>query len=479
MRLIIFSLAILVFMTGLLCKPVFVLASDTCYVDEDADDDGDGNDDTPYQTIIKALDEECDKIVVEEGTYEDSITIGTDVLIEGTDKEDVIVTGKIKMKDGSSIKNITILGKGVDVLDGADVKIENSDIKEANVGIETTGSGTLTVDNVELHKNRKAFYLQSDKNVKITNSEVYDNKEEGIDIRENVDGIISENSIYNNGESGIEVILGKSDLKIYNNKIKKNSASGIALQYYKHASKLGGVKIKNNTIISNKDYGVNCKIPSGGSPSTDYWTESVEMTANKVYSNKDGEFAAECYFNDEKTSYATKTKKEVKQDNDEMQQKKEQEQKTIEEAKKKNQEKIKQEEEREIKRQQEQEQLRKKLQEEKNLQVEIEEITNEIEKVYNKDTISKEVIEKRSRFILFFVGPDYGELRNIAEDLSVYDEKINFAKTIRNDISDEAIQNNVDENIAKIIQKREEIYNFANEYNNKFSLFGWMIKKSA
>ena len=471
MKFIIF-IFVVVMTTGLLSSPVFVMASNTCYVDEDADGDEDGSKDDPYQEIEKALDEDCEKIIVSKGTYKDDIIIG-DTEIEGKDKDDVIITGKITMKNGAHLKQVTVSSSGVDVKNGARVVIEDAKIKNTNIGINTEGDGKLTVDDVVLYDNRKAMYLQKGTNVKITNSEVYDNDEEGIDIRANVDGIISGNSIHDNGESGIEVIVGKSELDIINNKIKKNGASGIAAQYYTSAGKLGGVKIKDNTITNNKDFGINCKAPSGGNPGVEYWTKSMEMLANKVYDNKDGEFSDSCYFSAEKVSDATKTKKQK----EEEQKQKEQQIKAEQEKKDKEiltaEEQKKEEEQKKL----EQDVLRKKLQKEKDLQGDIESLEREINEFYNFDNISREKIKNRPSIVVFFIGPNYKELRNMAERIEQYDIKIQEATNIKNIITDEMIQKKVEENITSMIQKKESMYNFIKINNEEFSFFGWFFKK--
>lgn len=473
MKLVIAILFIVIMTTGLFSNPVFVIASDTCYVDEDADDDGDGSDDESYQDIGEALDKDCKKIIVREGTYEDDIVIGKDVEVDGKNKDNTIITGKITMKDGSKISDVTISNSGVVVKSGAHVKIEDANIKKTRIGINTEGGGELTVKNVALYDNRKAMYLQRGTNVNITNNEVYNNDEEGIDIRANVDGVISGNSIYSNGESGIEVIVGKSELKIINNTIKKNGASGIAAQYYESADKLGGVKIKDNKITHNKDFGINCKAPSGGNPGVEYWTKSIEMFANKVFENKDGDFSDTCHFDASKISDATKTKKQKEQEKKLAELQKEQEQKAKTEQNNKLQEaQIKEKQRKEVEEQKrsEQELLRRKLQHERNLQSEIEGLKQEVSEFYGVDNLSQEKIKKRPSIVMFFIGPDYKELRAMAERIGRYDTKIQEAQKLKGAITDEAIKKRVEENIATMIEEKDVVYNFIKQYKDRKSV---------
>lgn len=474
MKFIIALLFVGIMTAGFLLNPVFVLAKNACYVDKGAKDDGDGSSDEPYQKIEKALDKGCKDITVKKGTYKDAITLGSGVNVEGKNRDDVIVTGKITMKDGSTLEKITVSSAGVEVVDGADVKIKNAKIKDAHIGIKTVGNGKLTVDDVSFSDNNKAMYLQRGKNVKITGCKVYNNSEEGIDIRANVDGVISGNEIYSNGESGIEVILGKSDLIISNNSIKKNGSSGIAAQYYKDASKLGGVKITGNTITNNKDFGINCKTPSGGNPGVEYWSASINMSSNKVSNNKDGEFSSTCYFDDEKVSDATKTKEQKEQEAKDLEEAQKQAQLAKEQEVKTEQKKKQAQEDQEKKKQEE---LHKKLQHEKSLQTSVETFTKEISALYDGDVALQEEIKSRSKIIMFVVGPDYKKLKTMAQHIAQYDKKVEQANNTKNEISNTLILEDVQGNIAEMTNKRSEVYNFVEQYNDTFSIYGWLFKK--
>ncbi len=473
MKLIIAFLFIVIMTTGLLSNPVFVVASDTCYVDEDADDDGNGNDNEPYQEIDEALDEGCKEIIVKKGKYKDDIVIGKGVEVDGKNKDDIIITGKITMEDNSEISDVTISDSGINVKSGAHVKIEDANIKKTRIGINTEGGGKLTVKNVVLYDNGKAMYLQRGTNINITNSKVYDNDEEGIDIRANVDGVISGNSIYNNGESGIEVIAGKSELKITNNTIKKNKASGIAVQYYTSTSKLGGLKIKDNKITNNKDFGINCKAPSGGNTGVDYWTKTVEMLENKVFDNKDGNFSDTCHFNASKISDATKSKKQKEQEQKLEKLQKEEVQKAIIER----EEKLQKTKIQEKQKKNEQELLRNKLQEEMNLQSNVNKLKQDVDEFYNIDNLSQEKIKNRPSILMFLIGPDYKELRSMAERIGRYDTKIQEAQKIKDTAIDEVTKKRMQEDIATMIQKKSTVYNFIKQYNDEFSYFGCFFKK--
>ncbi|MDD3498676.1 MAG: right-handed parallel beta-helix repeat-containing protein, partial [Candidatus Moranbacteria bacterium] len=303
--------SIIISVIGLFMSPVFAYAGYDCYVDADADSGGDGSESAPYTKISKALEEGCREIYVKEGNYSDAITLGNDVKIRGESRDKAIIKGKITMKNGSQLEKVGIQSGGVYVDKDANAKIAEVDIKGAATGVETYGKGKLTVEKTKIYGNGKGFYIQAGKSVSIKSSEIYDNLEEGIDIRANVDGIISGNIIEDNGESGIEVILGKAELKISNNKIKNNGSSGIATQFYDHADNLGDLEINSNIISGNKNYAVDCKLPSGGSPTEGYWTNSLTLIGNTISGNKSGDFASKCKLGTLKIDNATKTKEEI------------------------------------------------------------------------------------------------------------------------------------------------------------------------
>ena len=471
--------------TGLISNPVFVVAKETCYVDKSADDDGDGSEDKPYQKISKALDKDCVTINVAKGTYGDDITLTSSVRVTGDSRDDVTISGTVTMKDGSRIEKVTIKELGIKVAEDADATVTNVIITEANIGISTVaGGGKLIVSDTKFYGNNKALYLQSGKEVDITKCDIYDNDEEGIDIRSNVEGDISDNTISDNGESGIEVILGKADLTITGNKIKNNKASGIAAQYYQGSGKSGAAKVKNNTITGNNDFGMNCKIPSGGNPGKEFWADALNMKSNKVSGNKDGDFSPECSFSEEVVVDASTTQKQKEQAAEKarlvLEQKAEAEQKRILEQKEKDfAQNRKTEDIVEKQTVAEQERLREQLQKETNIQNDITMHMTDLEKIYTENALSKKKSEGRNAFVMFFVGPNRKEVDKIRGDLVVYAQKIVDTQKRVDEITDEAIKNDAQMKVTDMKSKFEEMKQFVEIQNKEFSLFGWMFNKKS
>jgi hypothetical protein len=106
--------------------------------------------------------------------------------------------------------------------------------------------------------------------------------------------IISGNEVTSNGEGGIEIIVGGTNVKIQKNTITKNKASGIAVQFYSFIEKTGSIIIENNTLSKNGHFGLLCGIPSGGKPSGSYWDESIELKTNVIEGNKSGTIEKIC-----------------------------------------------------------------------------------------------------------------------------------------------------------------------------------------
>lgn len=467
------TFAILFFM-GILMYPGFVLAKYDYYVDIDASNGGDGSKENPFNKIKDALDAGGGDIFIKKGNYSEVITLGKGVKIKG-DGSSTTIKGVI-MKDNSYMESVKIDGSGVFIGSGDSAKLSSVTIINSDIGLKTEGSGTVKISNSEITKNRKGMYIQKDKDIEIISCSVSENNEEGIDIRQNVDGVISGNKIKNNAEGGIEVIAGGSELKIANNSIQGNKASGIAIQYYEMASKNGALRIYNNSISSNGDYAVTCKNPSGGSPGADYWTDSVDMGSNSLSGNKDGEFAPFCKFSNDTVHVATKTKEELEQER-------------LEQEKKENEERQKEEQqkEEELKQKEEEEKNRLQLEEEKKIKQEelvkkMEEKNNEAEKIYSeflvrneRDVSLKKEVESRSKTLTFIIGSDYKKLDVLAEGILTYNEEFVKLNNLRDQIEDQEIKNQIDEKMNDINEKEKSIKEFIVNEVNKFSLFGWFF----
>lgn len=81
--------------------------------------------------------------------------------------------------------------------------------------------------------------------------------------------------------------------------------------------------------------------------------------------------------------------------------------------------------------------------------------------------------QKRSRFAKFFIGPDYGQLKDIGEKLEMHNKRIEELKELRDDLdSDDEIL--LDEQIEVMENTAQELLEEASQETRGFSLFGWL-----
>ncbi len=454
-----------------LLSPFFVIAK-SCYVDKSSSD-GDGSKDKPYETIIKSLDEGCTKIKVKKGKYKGVIILGKGVELEGSG-DDTVILGHIKMKDESSLKNVFVNGENVEVLKDAKANISNVRIEDAHIGIKTIGSGKLTVRNCKIKHNGKGLYLQYGKKIDLQNSIISNNEEEGVDIRANVDGIISGNVIESNREGGIEVVVGESELKIANNSIRHNKASGIAVQFYKENSGFGDVSIKGNKLIGNGNYGVDCKRPSGGHTKSRYWSKSIDFGYNSISGNGKGSLSAQCKFKNDEIDEATLTKKEI-----EEKKKKEEE---MERIKKEKKEKLEQEEaeKQRIEKEKRQREEEAKIKEEK-IRADlwkkdkiVQEFSEETKKCHLSENDLK-ILKKRGRLKIFFVGPDEEMIKRYEEREKKCAEVISKIENKIGEIETDEVKKDLEDNYLHKLQQQIGVITAEKEsYKNKFGLWKWI-----
>lgn len=289
------------------------LAYDIYVDDSSSSQTEDGSQENPFKTISAAItfaEGTSDKrsIFIFNGTYNENFEINKALSLTGESKDGTIINGHgkdktINIKETSSISSLTVSEgyTGIFVSAGAGATITDCRITESEkMGIEiekssTSNSEKVTVRDCDISNgDGKGFYINK-RRVLIENNNVINNDEEGIDIRAGAKGKIKKNTIAKNGESGIELIVGSTGLKISSNKIKGNSASGIAHQFYKDSKKTGSIKLEKNKIQKNDNYGILCATPSGGDPKPNYWTKSIDLARN-IFSSNGTNYSKRCGF---------------------------------------------------------------------------------------------------------------------------------------------------------------------------------------
>jgi hypothetical protein len=273
--------------------------------------DGDGSEADPFGSVKEALEEISEHggktILVRAGKYDEAFTLPKGVSLLGEKRDEVWIRGSVRMEHDSEVRNLSFTGRGNIIVSGnADVVIKNIHIKDvALVGIiAEVGDGKLSISDSVIEGARKGLYIQKGRELVIKDSEVSSNREEGLDIRNQVSGSITESRFRDNNESGIEVILGASKILIRSNTFKGNGSSGIATQFLSGEDRKGDVRIEDNGLEGSSNYGIDCRIPGGGPPAGDYFLNSLRIEGNTYKSNRKGDIAPRCKLLTEEESRA-------------------------------------------------------------------------------------------------------------------------------------------------------------------------------
>jgi len=98
--------------------------------------------------------------------------------------------------------------------------------------------------------------------------------------------------------------------------------------------------------------------------------------------------------------------------------------------------------------------------------------------VQNQEELEKSLqqIQNRTKFVKFFVGPNYNEINKAKKILEQNREQINQLNQIKNQISDQNDIQNLNQQIQVLEQINLEIEKFLETSQKGFSLFGWLSK---
>jgi len=444
--------------------PFFASAKDyDFYVDESASSGGDGSEDEPFKNIEDAIEvagkeSGTQEIYIEDGEYVGDFTIGKSMRLIGESKDEVTISGTVGMDDDSEIKDITVKGgkTSISIDKDAEVVIEDCIIRDfVKIGVDIApGSGKLVLKNSKIKDGKgKGIYVQRGNEIELSGNEVIGNDEEGFDLRSKISGFIKGNYIHKNGESGIEVIVGETDLKISGNTIKNNGASAIAAQFYEELNEKGDIRVENNSISGNDNYALNCKKTQGGSTSRTYWTDSITMRGNSISGNKDGSINKICHFD---TVVSTN-------DDDKLEDKG----KENEEAKR-----LEEEEERQEALVREQERLKE---ERAKRQADVKQILSVYETNMNSIENNLTKVRKESSLKVFFFGVDKKEIEALEVNLNLQKAQLEKLDTV---LGGDYMKMSEGDALKDRVDNESEKNKTQLEYLNKrlktFSLFGWI-----
>ncbi|MFA7209054.1 MAG: hypothetical protein WC120_02090 [Parcubacteria group bacterium] len=94
----------------------------------------------------------------------------------------------------------------------------------------------------------------------------------------------------------------------------------------------------------------------------------------------------------------------------------------------------------------------------------------------NRDKLEKNIekIQSRGGFAKFFVGPNYGEIKDAQKTLEQNREQIRQLNQVRTKLSNQGDQQQLTEQIMVLEQANQEIGTLLDSAQGGFSLFGWL-----
>ena len=198
-----------------------------------------------YDTIQLAEDDASsgETLLVSAWTYPEDITVDVEgITIRGVSLASIVDGGFILKADNITIDGLTIKNgfsdRGILTRSATGPtwgskghQIINNEIFDVRYAINIVACGTesvnIVVDNNKIHDSRIAIMLEGYETI-ITNNEFYDNIKSGIEVERSCDNVISYNSIYNNGATGIRFGKVETNGNIVNyNNIYGNVTFGV------------------------------------------------------------------------------------------------------------------------------------------------------------------------------------------------------------------------------------------------------------
>ena len=85
-------------------------------------------------------------------------------------------------------------------------------------------------------------------------------------------------------------------------------------------------------------------------------------------------------------------------------------------------------------------------------------------------------IQSRSGFAKFFIGPNYGEIKNSQKLLEQNKERIQNLNQLKTQVADQGDQLQLVEQIQLLEQVNQQIETSLTEAQKGFSLFGWIFR---
>lgn len=257
----------------LLIAPVFAFGGGkTIYVDKNANGSEEGTSAHSYHTIDRALDhaKSGDTVRVKSGTYKENIEIPSGVALRSDSFKTDAVTIKgdndkptVLMKHKSKLSKITIEGgrHGIRVKEDAKADIIDVLVKKSDRdGIHIDRSDKrdkkhrVYIEDSEIRESDRTGLYSERHYVVMVNTEIHDNRLDGIDFQDGVKSWLEKNRIHDNKGVALKANIDGSEILGKKNSFRDSGRDGI--EVYALTNAPGKVSFNNSNILGNKSYGV-------------------------------------------------------------------------------------------------------------------------------------------------------------------------------------------------------------------------------
>jgi len=263
-------------------------AAGTYYVAPTGSDSNAGTLASPWRTIQKAANtlQAGDTVYIRGGTYQERVVInvsgtsGNYITFQNYASESVTVNGNKSLPSTRGSGLIEINSKsyikiiGLQVTNsfsygiknnGQYITIQNCEVSYSNDGgiISESVANNITVDGCDVHHNNdiglsawhEAVTMSGVNTFEVKNSQVHDNKEEGIVAKyDATNGSIHHNKSFNNNGPNI-YLDGPSNIKVYNNEVHATLGAkagiGLSIEDIDANGQTSNISIYNNLIYDN------------------------------------------------------------------------------------------------------------------------------------------------------------------------------------------------------------------------------------
>lgn len=230
-----------------------------------------------FSSIQAAIDSATpgDTIIVQEGTYEENLTVNKDLALKASSTSKVKITGSKEgyplLKVGPSKVSVTI--KGLTLTDAAGSRCKDSDRGLCPNAISTVGKPELTVKKTAV---KGSIYLRDSATAKITASKVVGDSWSGVWVGNSAEVTLNESTITNNsnglwvGNSAKAMVKNSKFVKNeYGIKVKDSAQATIVENEFReneYGIWLGGLSwtvLEYNKITENKEAGIQLRGTAG------------------------------------------------------------------------------------------------------------------------------------------------------------------------------------------------------------------------